>query len=371
MKKWSLWLFASFFVAAFTLTACGDDDDEDTTPPVTPVEEPTMETSVVGYWKGFIAASNPDDLAMRYSHYLYYYFGKDKKFWLLTSFFSPEITQERADEIVNQVLSHPESLSSQGFDGDIVYLAGSYELNGNKVLMSLNGSECAHYDFWERRWYKGLDGPASNFTLTYQFGVGTLTLGHEENYFVHVSPHHTLEGKLTRVQSLKTPEIPDEVEISEEALKGTWDGEVEHDFAQGYYQRWRIAFDGNSYTSWHTHQTAGATGDDVQGLKTVGNKEQGTWEYKDGTLVLTPSKQWASYVITSMSPTKYTYYNYNIETMESDQWYETPDYVLQQGIERDLQDGTDWYISKWLVTDFTNTQLSIMINRDTFKLTKQ
>ena len=29
MKKLNLWLLASLFVAAFTLTACGDDDDEE------------------------------------------------------------------------------------------------------------------------------------------------------------------------------------------------------------------------------------------------------------------------------------------------------------------------------------------------------
>lgn len=34
MKKLNLWLFLSLFVAAFTLTACGDDDDEETTNPL-------------------------------------------------------------------------------------------------------------------------------------------------------------------------------------------------------------------------------------------------------------------------------------------------------------------------------------------------
>jgi predicted DNA-binding protein len=161
------------------------------------------------------------------------------------------------------------------------------------------------------------------------------------------------------------------VTVSEETLRGTWDGFLERDFAQGYYQRWRIEFDGVNYTTWHSHQTAGSINDDVQGLKTVGNKEQGTWEYADGVLKLTPKKQWASYVITSMSPTKYTYYNYNLETMESDQWYETSEYFIKEGIERDIEEGTDWYIKKWTVVSMKQNELSLRINKDVFKLTKQ
>ena len=45
MKKLNLWLFASLFVAAFTLAACGDDD---VTPPPTPDGEVS---SVEGTWK--------------------------------------------------------------------------------------------------------------------------------------------------------------------------------------------------------------------------------------------------------------------------------------------------------------------------------
>ena len=103
-------------------------------------------------------------------------------------------------------------------------------------------------------------------------------------------------------------------------LDGVWEGEVEHDFAQGYYQKWRFEFDGNNYTSWHTHLTAGSINDDVEGVKTVGNKEKGTWVFDEGYIILTPSEQYASYAITSMSPTKYSYYEYNTETMEAVQW---------------------------------------------------
>ena len=47
MKKLNLWLLASLFVAAFTLTACGDDDDS-VTPPPTP-DGPV--NSIEGTWK--------------------------------------------------------------------------------------------------------------------------------------------------------------------------------------------------------------------------------------------------------------------------------------------------------------------------------
>ena len=163
----------------------------------------------------------------------------------------------------------------------------------------------------------------------------------------------------------------DNIEVSEANLKGTWQGSVDADFAQGYPQTWRIHFDGTNYTTWHTHQTAGSINDDVQGLKTVGNKEKGTWEYADGIRTLTPKEQWASYAITSLSPTKYSYYEYNPETMEAVQWYETASAFIEDGIARDLQDGTDWYIKKWQIVSFKNDVLSVRINRDVFNLKKK
>lgn len=169
--------------------------------------------------------------------------------------------------------------------------------------------------------------------------------------------------------------VPPTLQVNEANLKGTWDGKVDHDFAQGYYQRWRIQFDGKNYTSWHARQMIGTTKDDVQGLKTVGNKEQGTWEYVDGKIVFTPQKQWASYYLMytnfQTGDSKYVYYNYNLETMEADEWYETSDALIKDGIERDLKDGTDWYIRKFGVVSFTEKVLSLQINRDVFKLEKQ
>ena len=36
----------------------------------------------------------------------------------------------------------------------------------------------------------------------------------------------------------------DTIEVTEANLQGTWEGAVEHDFAQGYPQRWRIQING-------------------------------------------------------------------------------------------------------------------------------
>ena len=161
------------------------------------------------------------------------------------------------------------------------------------------------------------------------------------------------------------------LEINETTLAGTWEASVEHDFAQGYPQKWRIKFEGNSYTTWHTTQIIGPIGDDDKNLKTVGNKEQGSWEYADGMIVLIPAKQWASYVQTSMTPPKNTYYNYNQETMECDNWYETLEQFITDGVASDLEYNSEGYISKWRNASLTSKTLSVKINMDTFTFSKK
>ena len=166
----------------------------------------------------------------------------------------------------------------------------------------------------------------------------------------------------------------DTIEVTEANLQGTWEGAVEHDFGQGYPQKWRIQINGKEYTTWHTHQTAGTTYDEVQGLKTVGNKEKGTWAYADGVLTLTPKEQYASYY-QKMNP-DYSlggnvYYEYNEETMEAVQWYVTPQSIIESGVESDTAEGSDWYISRWKNVVLTKTALTIKINMDTFVLEKK
>ena len=173
------------------------------------------------------------------------------------------------------------------------------------------------------------------------------------------------------------PPKDEKIEVTEANLKGTWDGSVEHDFAQGYYQRWRVQFDGKNYTAWHTHQIVGTINDQDMSLKTVGNKEQGTWEYKDDILILTPKKMWASHYLTAKTindPYYTVYLDYNPETMECTEWYETSEFLIQQGIKDDLKDGingNETTISVWPVVGLTKTDLSVRINKDIFKLNKK
>ena len=109
-------------------------------------------------------------------------------------------------------------------------------------------------------------------------------------------------------------------------------------------------------------------------LKTVGDKEQGTWEYKDGALILTPKKMWASYYLTAKSiddyKMYYVYRNYNTDTMESNEWYEISEALVKSGVERDLENGTDFYLKKWPVASLTKTDLTVKVNMDVFKLNK-
>ena len=290
-------------------------------------------------------------MALRYSHKLTYVFNQDGTFKIRTIY--------------------GEGQSSEQFHGEeTVVFSGKYVANNGKLQFS---DVTYLLIMWDKSKDRGDMG--KDLILNYSLSGNTLTIGSDDPNMVRFGYHHILVGTLTKssgdIDDDKTPEV------TEAKLKGIWDGSLEHDFGQGYYQRWRLKFEGKTYTSWHTHQTAGTTNDEVQGLKTVGNKEQGTWEYTDGRLILTPAKQWASYYLTAKSlndPYYTVYLNYDVETMESTEWYETPEALIKDGIERDLADGingNEFTISVWPVVGLTKTQLSVRINMDTFTLTKQ
>ena len=46
------------------------------------------------------------------------------------------------------------------------------------------------------------------------------------------------------------------LEINAANLAGTWEVDIEHDFAQGYHRKYRISFDGQNYTLWTMQQEA-------------------------------------------------------------------------------------------------------------------
>ena len=154
---------------------------------------------------------------------------------------------------------------------------------------------------------------------------------------------------------IEDPEEKNSLLVTAENLAGTWEAFVEHDFAQNQQQKYRIKFDGENYTMWHMHQTLKNETGEWEGLTCVGNKYAGKWEYENGKLRLPYEKSWASYFQNSMSPVKYTYYSYSVETMESDPWYESN----FSGEE------------EWTVIFLSKTQLKVKINMDTFVLEKK
>ena len=163
------------------------------------------------------------------------------------------------------------------------------------------------------------------------------------------------------VTSCDKNEQDEPVQVNAANLKGTWEGGVERDSAQGYPQKWRIQFDGEDYTTWHTYLTLGSEDDEVQGLKTVGKKDKGNWTYADGVLKLIPNEQYTSYyqvINPDQSFGGYVYSEYDEETMEAAEWYRTPIY-------------RHVHISRWSVVSLTKTALTVKIETDTFVLQKK
>lgn len=144
----------------------------------------------------------------------------------------------------------------------------------------------------------------------------------------------------------------EETQINENTLRGTWEGSVDHDHGQGYQQKYRVTFDGSSYTMWHMHQEA-----DKDGLHNVGDKYKGTWSYANGKITFKATEWYASYFISNLSPLEYTFYNYNVNTMESDPWYESK-------MAGSLDDEV-WTVS------LKGSELQARINMDTFILKKK
>ena len=150
----------------------------------------------------------------------------------------------------------------------------------------------------------------------------------------------------------------DSLEVTEGNLSGTWEQTIEHDFAQGYSQKYRVKFEGKNYTLWHMHQEVETIDGKYGGLVCVGDKYTGTWEYSGGKLVFTHKTWCASSFISSMNPLSYTYYDYNVDTMESNPWYESQFADTLDPLE-------------WPVISLTSATLTVRINMDTFALAKK
>lgn len=142
-------------------------------------------------------------------------------------------------------------------------------------------------------------------------------------------------------------------EVNETTLKGTWEIDIPADYAQGYHRKYRITFDGQDYTLWTMHQMATFTEEKQDGIHDVGNKESGSWTFAGGSLTLKAKKMFASYFISNMSPLEYTFYDYNVETMESNPWFETMEELV-----------ATMEPTVWTHVSVRNNQLRARINMD-------
>lgn len=135
-------------------------------------------------------------------------------------------------------------------------------------------------------------------------------------------------------QKVNKDQEEESLEINEANLKGTWEVDIAHDFAQGYHRKYRIAFDGKGYTLWTMYQDALKLDKNSTEftLCDVGDKYTGTWAYAGGNLTLTHNGWWASSqkkydTMDDYYVDKYYYevMTYNVETMEASPWIELSD----------------------------------------------
>ena len=131
MKKLNLWLFASLFVAAFTLTACGDDD-----------ETPANTNAISGTWKW--VQNYGDDASS-----------------VVTLVFDNNNGYKKTEE--------------KWLGGQLhvrwIYTGTYALLDGNKVSVSVNKTYCQNPEDPEP-W--DTENPADSFTATYRINGNNL-----------------------------------------------------------------------------------------------------------------------------------------------------------------------------------------------------
>ena len=141
MKKLNFWLFASLFIAAFALSACGSDDDDNT---------PSGPTSIEGKWHAYVKAWG-DGLCSRYNHDITYEFKSDKTFTVLADWsggeekalfrFSGSYTTSNGTVTLNykkaeyyQNGSYKENESALFFIWDVCDPQTPYSISGTKMV---------------------------------------------------------------------------------------------------------------------------------------------------------------------------------------------------------------------------------------------
>ena len=155
------------------------------------------------------------------------------------------------------------------------------------------------------------------------------------------------------------------LEINAANLAGTWEVDIEHDFAQGYHRKYRISFDGQNYTLWTMHQDIYQLDKDSSEwtLKDVGDKYKGTWAYASGKLTMTHTHWWSSHRLVyddfQTGKTHAEVNPYDTETMEANPWFDFTNNAS-------LLDPEEWTLQS-----LTATTLKARINMDNVTFAKK
>jgi hypothetical protein len=181
MKKLNLWLLASLFVAAFTLSACGSDDDDNT-------GGGPMPDGVVGKWVGEWAA-NPnsnDQLMWRYAHKLYYTLSSNNTIELLESacWYTNESDMKQYDK--PSISIDPARPNGYYLGERIVHrMAGTYSLSGNKITLNFDKEGWGSNEQVQMQ-----DLGEYGFKQTYDYKISGNKLQVGDGSLVPASPHN-------------------------------------------------------------------------------------------------------------------------------------------------------------------------------------
>ena len=214
MKKiWYYCFMLGMIMSATAFVACGDDDED-----VRPAggqpggNTPAAETSVVGYWKGLLPASDPEDMCYMYGHCLYYCFAADSTFKMMTSFINPDVALQTADNFIASAVSGTVGSQADAQNepiNELLYFSGTYSVHNDKLVLSI--TESAMYERNLKKWIKEGSSAGNPWVIetTYKLASGTLTLEAVDENQVHPGYHNTLVGKMDKTQTMQYPVIPD------------------------------------------------------------------------------------------------------------------------------------------------------------------
>ncbi len=167
--------------------------------------------TIVGYWVGDVPASNPDDLALRYDHRLYYIFNSDGTLYVMTTYYSFQPSTEVYDPIAVAPydIQVPSGKACQELDR--ILRIGTYTIEGDKLKLFFNKE--AMFAGWQGTWEKTYNSSTSQpFSddgyITFTLNGNTLELTSDDWNYTHYHYHHVFVGNLNRLST--APAIPGE-----------------------------------------------------------------------------------------------------------------------------------------------------------------